>query len=307
MRILQVTEPSGVEGCWMERHRRWGGDVLIPHSHTQATYVYTHARTSWFFVHTGQKSQFKHFVSFQLPSSVDQDRSTQQLMPFLIVHTYHIGICCSLCMACCSLCMACCSLCMACCSLCMACCSLCMACCSLCMTCCSLCMACCSWTTFTFKYNMLTWCGKKCEGDVHPFVVKTLHYGLLCYVKSSTLLLKWDVPCGVCVLFREKWDHVGLWRFSALYPSLCVYWHVCPAPGMCALLLAVCLYKDHTEGVCVGGTFPFHRLSSSVTSMWERQCCPFRRRHSFRAAPSVWCTPRCPALSEHWCPSLPKR
>ena len=119
-----------------------------------------------------------------------------------------------------------------------------MACCSLCMTCCSLCMACCSWTTFTFKYNMLTWCGKKCEGDVHPFVVKTLHYGLLCYVKSSTLLLKWDVPCGVCVLFREKWDHVGLWRFSALYPSLCVYWHVCPAPG------CLSVHGSHRGCVC---------------------------------------------------------
>ena len=64
-------------------------------------------------------------------------------------------------------------------------------------------------------------------------------------------------------------------------------------------LWGTCVYVD--------GTSPFHRLSSSVTSMWERQYCPFRRQHSFRVALSVSCTPRCPALLEHWCPSLPKR
>ena len=90
--------------------------------------------------------------------------------------------------------------------------------------------------------------------------------------------------CGQNVVLRSLLYYVKC--STSLLPMRCTLW-------------ATCVYVD--------GTSPFHRLSSSVTSMWERQCCPFRRQHSFRVALSVLCTPRCPALLEHWCPSLPKR
>ena len=71
-------------------------------------------------------------------------------------------------------------------------------------------MACCSWITFTFKYSMLTGCGKKCEGDVQFLSRPSLLCGQNVELCSTVLREKLDTTIemrctlwGMCIISRE--------------------------------------------------------------------------------------------------------